>query len=115
MVTVDASPLTVGNSSELRQMLAGFGDDVEFQLSPAPGDRGTEVALRPSGTRESTVFARLRGDDPRQEVRRALRDLKSRLETGDVIRPDLPTTGKPTPGGAIMRFVTRRAGGEGRL
>ncbi|GAA3797307.1 MULTISPECIES: hypothetical protein [Amycolatopsis] len=114
-VTIGESPLSVGNSDELRRTLADFGDTVEFRLTAAPGERGTEVALRPVDPGPGGALARLSGADPRQDIRRALRDLKSRLETGEVIRPDPPTTGKPTPGGAIMRFATRRAGGEGRL
>jgi hypothetical protein len=61
------------------------------------------------------VVRRLTGKDPRQDVRRPLRDVKSLVETGEVVRPDEPTTGKRTPGGALVRLATRRAGGEGRL
>jgi hypothetical protein len=57
----------------------------------------------------------LAGKDPRQELRRALRDMKSLVEAGEVVRPDESTTDKRTPGGALIRLATRRAGGEGRL
>lgn len=110
-VTINA-PFERVEESKIGEALAGM--DVETRLAPAPGGRGTEVAARlrqaPDG-----VLPRLTGTDPRQAVRRALRDLKSTLETGEVIRPDEPTTGKPTPGGALVRLATRRASGEGRL
>jgi hypothetical protein len=113
-VTVYAEPDSVAGDPRLTEAFAGLGDDVETRIAAAPGERGTEVAARvrraPAG-----VTARVAGNDPRQDVRRALRDVKSLLETGEVIRTDPPTTGKPTPGGALVRLVTRRAGGEGRL
>jgi hypothetical protein len=88
--------------------------DVETRVAAAPGGRGTEVAARPQDA-PAGVVRRLAGKDPRQDVRRALRDMKSLVETGEVVRPDEPTTGKRTPGGALVRLATRRAGGEGRL
>jgi hypothetical protein len=94
--------------------LPDLGPGVETRLTPAPGDRGTELAARIPHV-DGGVGSRLRGEDPHQDLRRTLRDVKSRIETGEVIEPDAPTTGKPTPGGALLRFATRRAGGEGRL
>jgi hypothetical protein len=109
-VTVNAAPEKV--EVPLAEAVAGL--DVETQLAVAPGGRGTEAAVRlrhdPAG-----AARRLAGKDPRQEVRRALRDMKSLVEAGEVVRPDEPTTGKRTPGGALVRLATRRAGGEGRL
>jgi hypothetical protein len=109
-VTVNAPPEQV--APRLAEAMAEL--DVETRVTLAPGDRGTEAAARlrdaPAG-----VGRRLADDDPRQDVRRALRDMKSLVEAGEVVRPDEPTTGKRTPGGALVRFATRRAGGEGRL
>lgn len=113
-VTVHVEPDSAAADPRLGEAFAGFGDDVETRIATAPGGRGTEVAARlrqaPAG-----VTARVTGNDPRQDLRRALRELKSLLETGDVVRPDPPTTGRATPGGALVRLATRRAGGEGRL
>ncbi|MCZ9340950.1 hypothetical protein NGM37_24620, partial [Streptomyces sp. TRM76130] len=63
----------------------------------------------------ASVPARLAGQDPRQELRRALRDAKALLEAGEVLRPDAPPTTRPTPGGKLMELVSRRSGGEGVL
>jgi hypothetical protein len=113
-VTVNAAPEKV--AAPLAEAVAGLdaGLDVETRLAVAPGGRGTEAAARlphdPAG-----VARRLAGKDPRQELRRALRDMKSLVEAGEVVRPDESTTDKRTPGGALIRLATRRAGGEGRL
>ena len=109
-VTVNAPPERV--EGPLQDAVAEL--DVEARVTPAPGGRGTEVAARlrnaPTG-----VVLRLAGKDPRQDLRRALRDMKSLVEAGEVVRPDEATTGKPTPGGVVVQLATRRAGGEGRL
>lgn len=111
-VTVNAPPDQVEDDPRVGETLDGL--DVETRLTRAPGGRGTEIAARlrhaPTG-----LLPRLRGTDPRQAVRRALRDLKSTIETGEVVRPDEPNPGRPTPGGAVVRLATRHAGGEGRL
>jgi hypothetical protein len=93
------------------EALAKF--DVETSLRPAPGDRGTEVTVLPKAA--AGPLGRLAGTDPRQDLRRALRAVKSEIEAGEVLEPDKPTTGKPTPGGMLVRLATRRARGEGRL
>ncbi|MBB4908614.1 hypothetical protein [Actinophytocola algeriensis] len=114
VVTVNAEPDAVAGDPRFTEAFAAFGDDVETRVAAAPGERGTEVAARVRQA-PARATARMAGHDPRQDVRRTLRDVKSLLETGDVLRTDPPTTGKPTPGGALVRLFTRRAGGEGRL
>lgn len=111
-VTVHAEPDAVAADPRISDAFAGLDEEVETRIAAAPGGRGTEVAAR---VRRGSVTARVTGHDPRQDVRHVLRDVKSLLETGEVLRPDPPTTGKPTPGGALVRLLTRRAGGEGRL
>jgi hypothetical protein len=110
-VTVNAPPEKV--DERLADAVAEL--DVETRVTPAPGGRGTEVAARLRDAPATGVVRRVAGQDPRQDVRRALRDMKSLVETGEVVRPDEPTTGRRTPGGALVRLATRRAGGEGRL
>ncbi len=107
-VTVNAPRDEVAGDQRLADTLATLGNGVETRIVDAPGDRGAEVGVRvPDPEADSAPTA--------DEVRRALRDAKSLLETGEVVRPDPPTTGRPTPGGALVRAMTRRAGGEGRL
>lgn len=97
--------------------------EVEVRVQPAPGDRGTELGVRLSRPRAdgaptgipSGIAARLSGNDPRQRLRTALRDAKSLIETGEVLRPDTPPTTRPTITGKVMELATKRAGGEGRL
>ncbi|MFB4313934.1 hypothetical protein [Actinomadura sp. 21ATH] len=95
--------------------LARLGAGVETRIEAAPGGRGTELAARVREPGPSGFAARLAGRDPRQEVRAALRNSKSLLETGEVLRPDSPPTTRPTLRGKVMEAATRRAGGEGRL
>lgn len=79
-VTVNAEPDAVIGDHRLAKVFVDFGEDLETRIEAAPGGRGTEIAARlrqpPGG-----VTARITGDDPRQDVRRALREVKSLLET----------------------------------
>ena len=109
-VTVNAAPGEV--AGPLAEAVAEL--DVETRLTAAPGGRGTEASARLRHSPAGPV-RRWSGQDPRQYVRRALRDMKSLVEAGEVVRPDESTTGKRTPGGALVRLATRRAGGEGRM
>ncbi|MCO5997830.1 SRPBCC family protein [Actinoallomurus rhizosphaericola] len=117
-VTVNRSPEDVAPGGRLPEPLRRVGDLAEFDVRPAPGDRGTEIEARmtapvPTGVRGAA--ARVTGDDPRQPVREALREAKSLLETGEVLRADTPPSTHPTPAGKVLDLVTRRSGGEGRL
>jgi hypothetical protein len=116
-VTINRAPHDV-RADELPAPLREYGDRIETRIRPAPGDRGTELAVR---LRESepdaaySVPARLAGTDPRQDLRRALREAKALLEAGEVLRPDAPSTTHDTPGGRLVGLLSRRAGGEGVL
>ncbi|MGW0337383.1 hypothetical protein ACWD0J_37145 [Streptomyces sp. NPDC003011] len=116
-VTVNLEPDAV-QPEKLPSPLQEYGDRIETRIRPAPGDRGTEVAVRLREPRPDTarsVPARLTGDDPRQGLRRALREAKALLETGEVMQPDTPPTTRETPGGKLVGLLSRRAGGEGVL
>jgi hypothetical protein len=116
VVTVNRPLPDVAPGGRLPEPLERLGDSVDIDLRPAPGGRGTEIEARlRDPVPEHAGVARLTGDDPRQPVRRALRDAKSLLETGEVVRADEPSTVRPTPMGKVLDVVTRRAGGEGRL
>ncbi|MER7871942.1 hypothetical protein ABTZ90_33680, partial [Streptomyces cellulosae] len=97
-VTINRPSDEVSANGRLPEPLAKLGDKIEVQVRPAPGDRGTEVAARlrepvPSGP--GGAAARLKGQDPRGPVRRALRDSRALLETGEVLSPT--SRQRPTP------------------
>ncbi|GAA3900825.1 hypothetical protein GCM10023084_61590 [Streptomyces lacrimifluminis] len=115
-VTVNRDPSDV-QADKLPSPLHDYGDRIETRISAAPGDRGTELAVRltePQPVATESMAARLAGADPRQDLRLALREAKALLETGEVMRPDAPTTHN-TPGGRLVGLLSRRAGGEGVL
>ncbi|CAL9337936.1 hypothetical protein SUDANB6_00210 [Streptomyces sp. enrichment culture] len=118
-VTVNRPVTEVGPEEKPPPPLDRFGDSVDVRIRPAPGDRGTELAVRPAGPATggtpSSVPARLAGKDPRQELRLALREAKALLETGEVLLPDAPPTTRPTPAGKLIGLLGRRSGGEGVL
>jgi hypothetical protein len=84
--------------------LSALGDAVEVKLAAAPGGRGTEISARPVDDRVAA------GD-----LRRALRESRSLLEVGDVLRPGGPPTTRPTPFNRPLRAITRRGREEGLL
>jgi len=86
--------------------LANLGDGVEVRIQPAPADKGTEISALPRGSSSK---------DYRQKVRKALRETKQILETGEVLSPDWPPTTKDTPGGKLLGAATSRTRREGLL
>ena len=117
-VTVNRPQGEVGTERNLPGPLAGLGDGVEVRIKPAPKDFGTEIHARSRGPVPSglgAVRAKLSGDDPRQAIRKALRESKQLLETGEVLSPDKPPTTKPTPGGKFIGMVTGRGREEGLI
>jgi hypothetical protein len=118
-VTVACPPERLSPAGgQLPEPITRLMDRAEVSVEPAPGGRGTELGLRPSIPAPAGLpglVARLRGSDPRQELRSALRDAKSLIETGEVIRPDEPPSTHPTATGKLLDLAISRAGGEGRL
>lgn len=116
-VTINCSPARLSRDN-LPDPVAKLTDRAEVSVRPAPGGRGTELAMRllkppPAGV--SGMAARLSGDDPRQRLRSALRDAKSLIEAGEVLQPDSPPTTHPTLAGKLMDFAISTSAGEGRL
>ena len=72
----------------------GSDDDVEnsgvVRFLPAPGDRGTEIIVQmeydPPGGKAGSLFAKLLGEEPGQQIDDDLRRLKQVIETGEVVR-----------------------------
>ncbi|MET8090274.1 hypothetical protein [Micromonospora sp. NPDC005220] len=108
----------VAPGGQFPEPLAGLGDAVEVQVRPAPGGRGTEIAVRlRDGARLPVVAAarRVTGRDPEQAIRAALRESKQLIETSEVLHPDYPPTTEPTPMNKPLRMATRQGRREGRL
>ena len=70
---------------------------VELSARPAPGGRGTELAVRPLGGEPELpgLAAHLVGDDPGRFVRQVLREAKQLVETGEVLRADRSRLDRP--------------------
>jgi hypothetical protein len=94
--------------AELPAPLAAFGDRLEVRTTPAPGDRGTELAARFQGpVSEEDIGA----------LRVALRQAKQLVEVGEVLRMDPRPHGRraDTPQGRALDGMTARADEEGVL
>lgn len=102
--------------ADLPMPVARLRGIAEVRVRPAPGGRGSELAMRlleqpPAGA--AGLPDRLTGTDPRRRVRAALREAKSLCETGEVIEPDDPTN-HPTPTGRLFDLAAVLTGREGR-
>lgn len=118
VLTVNRPPAEVAPEGRLPEPLAQLGDTVEVRFRAAPGGRGTEIAVRlrdgePSGA--GRAVAKVKGDDPRWPVRRALRETRMLLETGEVLRPSQPPTTKRTLKSRPLEFATKHGMEEGLL
>ena len=88
--------------------LAAFGERLEVRVTPAPADKGAELA------------ARFRGpvtEDEIGQLRAALREAKALVEVGEVLRVDPQPHGhRPaTPQGAAVEGMAAKAPEEGVL
>ncbi|NAZ85096.1 SRPBCC family protein [Kineococcus indalonis] len=96
--------------------LAEFGGRIEVRVRPAPGGKGTELAVRlrerPSA---GSLPQRLSGRDPQADVRSALRRAKQLIEVGEVLAVDPAPHGErtATPGGVLLEKWTEVAPGAG--
>lgn len=115
VVTVNRPEEAVAPGGRLPPPLAELGDEIEVQCGSAPGDRGTELAARLRRPVRPRAVVRIAGKDPRQRLRKALRDAKSLVETGEVLSPHEPPTTRSTVTGLPVDAAVRLARGEGRL
>ena len=106
-VTVLRDPADV-EAAGLSAPLAALGDRIEVRTTPAPGDRGTELAARYRGTPT---------EDEVGDLRAALREAKALLEVGEVLRVDPQPHGHraATPQGAALEGAAQAAPREGVL
>ncbi|MET7666909.1 hypothetical protein ABZS39_02065 [Micromonospora luteifusca] len=97
VVTVDRPPEQVLPGGHWPEPLRRLDGAVEVRVRTAPGDRGTELAARPlaGATPPAGLAAHLVGDDPGLLVRRALRQVKQRVEAGEVLRADRSALDRP--------------------
>jgi hypothetical protein len=111
-VTVDLSPEEIASDRRYPQPLADLGDLVEIRVIPAPGSWGTELGARPK-----PGVAGISAGDLRQDVRRALRQSKTLLEAGEILRKEPMPHGKrpATPAGRLVDEWEKRAQGGGFL
>ncbi|MBQ1042473.1 MULTISPECIES: hypothetical protein [unclassified Micromonospora] len=99
VVTVATAPERVLPAGRWPEPLRRLDGAVEVWARPAPGGRGTELAIRPLGG-ECTLpgfAAHLVGDDPGRYLRHVLRQTKQLLETGEVLRADRSPLDRPGP------------------
>lgn len=101
-ITINREPEEVGPQP---QPLHDLGEAIQVRVRPAPGGRGTEIAARCVEPSRDGVRA----------LRRALRETRALVETGEVLRPDAPPTTRRTPLGAPLAYATRHGREEGRL
>ncbi|MEV7761163.1 hypothetical protein [Curtobacterium flaccumfaciens] len=106
-VTVNRGQDAVLPGGRIPAPLTAFGQDVEVEARPAPGDRGTELRAR----------FRSGGPDSQGRLRAALREAKQLIEVGEVLRVDPVPHGrrKATPTGALVDVATKRSNEEGVL
>jgi hypothetical protein len=111
-VTVDLSPDEIAPGGVYPQPLVDLGDVVDIRMIPAPGSWGTELGARPK-----PEVPGISAGDLRQDVRRALRQSKTLLEAGEILRDQPMPHGKrpSTPTGRLVDEWEKRAQGGGFL
>jgi hypothetical protein len=100
------------DAAALPAPLAEFGDRIEVRVRPAPGGKGTELAVRLRDRPSSgSAAGRLTGSDPQADLRSALRRAKQLIEVGEVLAVDPAPHGRrtATPGGVLLEAWTKVA------
>jgi hypothetical protein len=113
MVTINCSPQRLASRADLPEPVTRLGDSVDIKISPAPGDRGTELGARLREyprARIAGMVMRRSEEDPRLMVEEALREAKAMIEAGEALRPDWPPVAQPVPTGKLLEFAGRRGG-----
>jgi hypothetical protein len=114
LVTILRSPQQVAPDGQLPAPLAALSDLIEVRLSPAPGDRGTEVAARgtTAGRPDPSGW---KGENPGRQIRLALLRTKQLLEVGEVllVEPQPIAKRRKSPSGLLVGLMTDGADQEG--
>lgn len=113
MITINCPPQRLASRADLPAPISRLGDAVDIKIGPAPGDRGSELGVRLRELprlRLAGGSPRRPGGDPRRAVREALREAKSLIETGEILRRDRPMPERPAPAGKLLEFAGRRGG-----
>jgi hypothetical protein len=100
------------DTAQLPAPLAEFGNRIEARVRPAPGGKGTELAVRLRDRPSSgSALTRLNGSDPQADLRSALRRAKQLIEVGEVLAVDPAPHGRrtATPGGLLLEAWTKVA------
>ncbi|MFN2608282.1 MAG: SRPBCC family protein [Acidimicrobiales bacterium] len=88
----------------------------QVAFTPAPGGRGTEVAVdldySPPGGAVGALVAKLFGEEPTQQLKDDLRRFKQVLETGEVLRSDASPEGTRTQNQRSQRDAQPMAPGS---
>ena len=105
-LTIDRPIEEISPGGQLPAALAALGSNIEVDIHSAPGNWGTEVAVRWVGPKKAAD-----GDDPRVVVRRALREVKQLAEVGEILRGEPRSEGKrpATPTGRMVDRAEKNA------
>ncbi|SCG80726.1 hypothetical protein [Micromonospora rifamycinica] len=97
VVTVGVPAVELLPEGRWPEPLRSLAGAVEVDLRPAPGGRGTELAVRPLGGVAALpgMAAHLVGDDPDGYLRQVLRAVRQLVETGEELRADRPVAERP--------------------
>jgi len=100
-LSIDRPIEEISPGGQLPPALAALGSDIEVEMRSAPGDWGTEVAVRWVGPKKLA-----NDEDPRVVVRRALHEVKQLAEAGEVMQPQ-PQPEAKRPASPPGRMVDR--------
>jgi len=85
VVTIDRTEAEIAPAGLLPAQLADLGPAVEVEMRPAPGNRGTELAVRANRQAEQTSAGPSGPDVSRGRLRQVLRQVKQVAEVGEVL------------------------------
>lgn len=111
VATIDRPFDETSHINDLPGRLGELRDRIDLRMSPAPGDRGTEISVRHKASDSS---ANSTGEFDR-ELREALRETKSLLEAGEFVQPDRENTTQRTIMGLPIDLASSLGRKEGRL